>query len=362
MRFFRVAEGARRPMQPATLMIPTGRLTAERGLWKSCQDRLSEVRPTAKLWVDERRMVSLLLNCFAAEIAPTSLNLPYLESASWESSHERLKQLGDAISYRHSAPDGVRAILLSGPNAPEVDGTQEFDVGHGQLGARIIDSAIAAYLRDRGMETEHTSFETTALTRAEVVRDVLGLYTGLAFKTRKPFRSEPHYFIVSVQWRVSTRFVQSLSHSALEEWCTGLPVLYKPTHEGLPEISEFRGRYLGQVVKRDSPGVAVVRCRDGAELRVPTADLYPEGSPEVIRRFEDRMGTTRSVWKRVQQLGLVLNSVGRRNVSVLRDRLDKVRYVLGGGQTEKLTIVFRGYQEASVSIGLGPISVGVESE
>ncbi len=307
-------------------------------------------------------MVSLLLNCFAAEVAPTSLILPYLESASWESSRERLRQLRDAISYRHSVPDGVRAILLSGPDRPEVDGTQEFDVGLGQLGARIIDSAIAGYLRDRGMETEHTSFETTALTRTEVVQEVLGLYTGVAFKTRKPFRLEPHHFMVSMQCKVSTRFVQSLSHAALEDWCAGLPVLYKPSHEGVAEIAEFRGRYVGRVVKRDSPAVVVVRCRDGVERQVPMADLYAEGSPEVIRRFEDRMGTRRSVWKRVQQLGLVLNSAGRRNVSVLRDRLDKVRHVLGGGQTEKLTIEFRGYQEASVSIGLAPISVGVESE
>ena len=115
-------------------------------------------------------MVSLILNCFAAEVAPTTLNLPYMESASWESSRDRLRQLTEAISYRQSVADGVRAILLSGPDQPEVDGTEDFDVGLGQLGARIIDSAIAGYLRDRGMETEHTSFETTALTRTEVVR------------------------------------------------------------------------------------------------------------------------------------------------------------------------------------------------
>jgi hypothetical protein len=159
-----------------------------------------------------------------------------------------------------------------------------------------------------------------------------------------------------MQWRVSARFVQSISHSALEDWCAGLPVLYKPSQGGLAEILEFRaGRYLGRVIKRDSPGLVVIRCRDGVERQLPMAELYPEGSPEVIRRFEDRIGTGRSVWKRVQQLGLVLNWAGRRNVSVLRDRLDKVRYVLGRGQTEKLTIVFRGYQEASVSIGLTPI-------
>ena len=61
------------------------------------------------------------------------------------------------------------------------------------------------------------------------------------------------------------------------------------------------------------------------------------------------------------QLGLVLNSAGRRNVSVLRDRLDKVRQVLGGGQLGKLTIVFQGYQDASVNIGLAPMLVNIES-
>jgi hypothetical protein len=308
---------------------------------------------------DGWRMVSLLLNCFAAEITPSSLDLPYADSASWEGSGERLKQLGEVISYRHRLPDGVRAILISGPRNPVVDGSQSFDVGEGQLGARIIDSAIAEYLRRRGMETEHSSFETTALTKVEVLQEVLGLYTGVAFKARKPFRSEPHHFMVSLQWRVSTRFVDNLSHPALEKWCVGMPVLYKPGRGAQSELSQFRGRYLGLVVKRDSE-FAVVRCRDGAERRLLMADLSLEGSPAVIRRFEEEMGTKRSVWRRVQQLGLVLNSAGRRNVSVLRDRLDKVRSVLGGGQTEKLTIVFHGYQEASVSIGLVPMSVAVE--
>jgi hypothetical protein len=307
-------------------------------------------------------MVSLLLNCFPAEITPTSLDLPYVDAASWESSRERLKQLGEIISYRHSTTEGVRAVLLSGPDHPRVDGTQGFDVGQGQLGARIIDSAIAGYLNDRGMETEHSNFETTALTKVEVLHEVLGLYTGLAFKARKPFRSEPHRFIVSVQWRVSTRFVQSLSHAALEDWGWGLPVLYNPTRDELPEISHYRGRFLGRVVKRDLPDVATVRCTDGVERRIPTADLFPEGSPHVIRRLEEQIGVRRSIWRRVQQLGLVLNSTGRRNVSVLRDRLDQVRQRLGGGQTDKLVILFRGYAEASVSIGLAPISVTVESE
>jgi hypothetical protein len=89
------------------------------------------------------------------------------------------------------------------------------------------------------METERTTFETTALTRTEVVHDVLALYTGVAFKTRKPFRSEPHHFIVSVQWRVSIRFIESLSHPAFDDWCVGLAVLYKPSDGVLPEIEAY---------------------------------------------------------------------------------------------------------------------------
>jgi hypothetical protein len=310
-------------------------------------------------------MVSLLLNCFPAEVSPTRLTLPFVESASWESSRQRLNQIGNAISYRHSLDSGVRAILLSGPSPlqlDKVDGMQQFDVASGQLGARIIDSAIADYLSSRGMETERTTFETTALTRTEVVHNVLGLYTGVAFKTRKPFRLEPHHFIISVQWRVSTRFIHSLSHPAFQDWSEGLAVLYKPSAQVVPEIERFRGRYVGWVVKRDASGIALVHCRDGAERSIPLVDLLPEGSPEVIRRFEDRMGTRSSVWKRVQQLGLVLTPAGRRNISVLRDRLVRVRQVLGEGESEKLTIVFRGYQEASVSIGLAPISVVVGAE
>ena len=83
----------------------------------------------------------------------------------------------------------MRAILLSGPDHPEVDGTQEFDVGLGQLGARIyIFRHCRLPARSRYGNRAH-GFETTALTRTEVVQEVLGLYTGEAIKTRKPFRS-----------------------------------------------------------------------------------------------------------------------------------------------------------------------------
>lgn len=263
-------------------------------------------------------MDSLVLNCFPAEVAPTKLRLPYLDSPDWDASGKRIDALGIRLTYRYRLGHGVRSILLSGGSEPIADGADEFDIGLGQFGGRIVDAAVANYLQARGMEIDHTSFETTAMTQAELVQEVIGLYTGIAFKARKPFRSEPHQFVISAQWKVSTRFVQSIAHPAVGPWSENMPVLYKPLGAAPPEIQAFQGRFLGRVMSRESSSIAVVRCRDGVDRRVPEAELYPEGSPEVISRFEDRTGGRRSVWRRVQQLGLVFNSAGRRNVSVLR--------------------------------------------
>jgi hypothetical protein len=80
-----------------------------------------------------------------------------------------------------------------------------------------------------------------------------------------------------------------------------------------------------------------------------------------MTRFERRAGTGRWIWRRIQQLALVLNESGRRNVSVLRDQLDRVRMTLGAGQiVEELAITLEGYQRASVTIGLTPMPVQVE--
>jgi hypothetical protein len=306
-------------------------------------------------------MASLTLNCFPGEISPSKLKLPYIDSADWDESRGRLEQLSEHTSYRFPFKEGVRAILISGPKEPYADGTQEFDVGLGQLGARIIDATLARHLRLRGMDVSHTSFETAALTQKEVIHGVIGLYTGIAFKARKPFRAEPQHFIVSVQWKVSARFVESLAHPAVGVWCENLPVIYKAISGLSADMGSFHSRYLGRVLKVESPTVAVVRCRDGVDRRVPLVDLYPEGSPQMIREYENRIGARRSVWRRIQQLSFVLNDAGRRNVSVLRDRLDRIRVSLGGGQLEKLVISVEGYEQGSVTIGLVPMSVPLDA-
>jgi hypothetical protein len=104
-------------------------------------------------------MDSLVLNCFPGEISPLKLKFPYIDSIDWEQSTTRMRELGEHSSYRFPVNDGVRAILISGPECPRFDGTEEFDVGQAQLGGRIVETALALHLQRRGMEIAHTSFQ-----------------------------------------------------------------------------------------------------------------------------------------------------------------------------------------------------------
>ena len=163
-----------------------------------------------------------------------------------------------------------------------------------------------------------------------------------------------------MQWEVKTTFKAKQDEPKLKATALlGLPVLYQPSsQEGIDdEMKPFVNRYLGHVKEIQPQGRAIVDCKDHIQRHIPLIDLFLEASPLVIREYEKRSGlrsSSRSIWHKLQELNFVLSEQGRRNASVLKDRLQAVRLFLGGGSKEQLIVPAACFQEGSVIVGLSP--------
>jgi hypothetical protein len=317
----------------------------------------------------------LVLNSFPVEIAPTSLALPYLEYANWEESTEaRKSRFSEFSSYRFelTAPPNVepavggriRLVLLSGPARPEDAGQAEFDLGAApNLGANLIEQSLALHLESRGMLLQRNSFERVALMPVDSVSvRPINLYSGISFRARRPFSSQPCAFALSVQWVARAVFADTLVNPHLRDICRGLAVLYTPETKAATDLRDFEHHFLGHVKDLDGERAAIVGCRDYAQRSISLADLTLEASPEAIRRYEMRTGSQQArsgIWRTLQQLSKVLTKEGRRNPQALRQRLEAIRGVLGGNAKERVVLSLNGYANGTVTIGLNPLRVEV---
>jgi len=318
---------------------------------------------------------NLILNSFPVEISPNVISLPVLEFDSWEqSTQSRNRDLQDFTVWRFKrpvepgTPERIRMVVIDGPNAPSEIPVAQLDVtGVPRLGAVLVELSIAKYLANTGMTVERSSFETLALRRETNIQDpFVQVFTGVSFQARLPFRDNPGQFSVSFQWEVRAYFSQPVTSPALRRIAAGMSVLYQPTGVVPEELREFRGKYLGRLLEVGNDGSVLVRCRDHADRRVGAADIRLEASPSALNRYERQEGRkgSSSLFRRIQQLSLVLTREGRRNISVLRDRMDAIRAVLGtssGSSKGELVVPFASFHRGFVIVGLTPQQVELQS-
>jgi hypothetical protein len=311
----------------------------------------------------------IILNCFPVKLLPLNYELPFLTYDSWETSTKKLKAgFGDYAWYRIKENDGrIRALLLSGPERP--NNLDVIDVDASVLpdfGKALIARSLSRHFTGRGLTVFREKTDTTVLrTTPEFSRQFIDIYCGVTFQARHPFIESPDDFAMSVQWEVRTTFNRSLAEPQLTSMAQGMPVIYKPeTRENLSDdLKQFVHRYMGHVHEIRADAKAVVDCKDHVHRTIPLTDLFLEASPAVIREYERQSSprqSSRSLWYKIQELSFVLNSHGRRNMSVLKDRLQAIRTFLGGSSKEQLIVPVATFQEGSISIGLNPMRVEVE--
>jgi hypothetical protein len=251
-------------------------------------------------------MSGLVVNCFPVEVQPTLLNLPTFSFTSWdEAKTARDERFRGFSTYRLQAPDkSVRLALLTGPELAEQNQVCELDVGtHPTVGTRFIESALTDHLNKLGLRVSGNRFEKLAVRQdPSFAQNAISLHTGLSFKARRPFASEPHQFALSDQWEAKAFFSKSLSDPALRGIAAGLAVLYRPSGSVPKGLESYAGRFLGRVAEVDHD-LAVVSCRDYVMRSLPVQELYLEASPEAIRQYESRSGRLpdSSIWRRIQQ-------------------------------------------------------------
>lgn len=314
-------------------------------------------------------METLLLNSFPVELSPIQVKLPYVEYRTWEDSrHDLIARYSNYSTYRLSTPDGtIRLFLLNGPAVSESIETAEIDFARaGNLAGRLIERSLGRYFSSLGMQVSSGSFGTVALRpQADFSRNGIDLRAGICFQARRPFRDQPYGFSLTVTWEARASFRESLMEPTIQKIALDMPVLYKPARPAPPELATFSGRYLGHVQGAPTNTDAAIYCRDRELRRIPLGDLFLEASAESIRKYEQAIGIehqSASVWRAVQELSLVVTKAGRRNPSVLRDRLSKVIAFLGNSSKDRLVVPMDTYEVGTVTVGLTPARVPVEHE
>jgi hypothetical protein len=302
----------------------------------------------------------LLLNSFPATLVPSEFDLPSLVFNNWEDSTQGLSAEYGAFSwYRTQEGDRIRAVLMNGPEVPDLQTTHINAGVFPDFGKAIIARSMSRYFATRGFEVERANFGTTVLRRApEGSQGFIDTFCGIAFQVRHPFESEPGAFSVSAQWEVNPRFNQSLAEPQLSSISRGMGVIYRPQARvaQTDPLKKYLNKYVGHVIDC-AQTTATIECRDHINRKVPLSDLFLEASPAVIRVYERRSGvshSSRSLWYRLQELSFVLNKQGRRNTSVLKDRLQAIRAFLGGSTKEQLIIPLDSFAEGTVNVSLSP--------
>jgi hypothetical protein len=310
---------------------------------------------------------NLILNCFSADISPTSIELPFVDYRTHlEASTSMRREYSGYLVQRHTLENNtIRLILLNGPQEPSTLDKKAFDVGETpEIGTKLINRSLSDYMYSKGMRTSHDKSTTRATMKVpSFSRGLIDLYDGIEFQVRRPFEGHPYRFVVSVQWKVTVMFRESLDNETLKEICIGMPVIYKPEQPAsmLPaDLLRFRYRYLGHVERVESDGNALVFCKDATVRNVPLSTLFLEGAPTVLREYETKAGLMtgpQSIWQKIQEHEFILNRTGRRNSSILKDRMHAIRRSLGGNSKEHLVLPLSCFRDGSVDFELTPLQV-----
>ena len=139
--------------------------------------------------------------------------------------------------------------MLNGPERPQaLDSATISFVALPFFGARLIQQTLSEYFSSKGLRISHEMSTTRVVLSAPVFSEgPVAIYTGIEFQVRRPFKSLPENYVLSVQWKASVSFRHSLADDSLRGLAVGTPVLFRPLANAnlSPEVRGFRNRYIG---------------------------------------------------------------------------------------------------------------------
>jgi hypothetical protein len=310
--------------------------------------------------------MALLINWFKVDLSPGSFILPTKNFPTWEDSttardSEALKAF--RLYRGKTGADTISIVLLSGPEPPDGwEGRQYGPTTHRNVIGEIIKRGLEDHFEHAGLSTVRSSFGITATRPVTLMaNDSIQLSTGIACQVHNPGTDSG--VGVSVQWQVKTEFVKSLADDELRRMSESLPVLlrYNPRQwQPVEELRRFHNRYLGIVCRVLSNDTIEVLARDNKRYQVPADKLFIEAKPSTIKEYENRSRNsqgTGAVWRRIQELNHVLTSAGRRNTSVLQERLNSIRRFLSPQGNDLLVLDLPIYGGGRANLDLRPAVV-----
>lgn len=313
--------------------------------------------------------MALFINWFKVDLSPVSFTLPTKDYPTWEDSTTALdsEALRPFDTYRgRTGPENISIVLLNGAIAPAGwEGRAYTAHTHRNVITEIIKRALEAQFKNGKLITERSKWGVTATRPVNsLAKDAIQLSCGVSCQVHFP-DSETGAG-VTIQWEVKTEFVKSLADDELRKLCDGLPVklCYNPQDwEPDEKLKQFRNRYLGVVKSVVSKDMIEVLARDHEHYRLPADKLFIEAKPNAIKEYENRIVTGQgggTVWRRIHELNHVLTSAGRRNTSVLQDRLNSIRRFLSPQGNDLLVMELPVYGGGQANLNLRPAAVQIE--
>jgi hypothetical protein len=314
--------------------------------------------------------MDLFLNWFKVDLSPASFTLPTKDYPTWEDSTAELDI--DALKPFHiyrgrTGAESISIVLLDGPTPPPDWEDRAYTARtHRNVVAEIIKRALEEHFKMGKLITLRSNWGVTATRPVGLMAsDAIRLSSGVSCKVYSP---DPETGMgITVQWEVKAEFVKSLADNHLRAICEGLPVLlrYNPQdwqpHE---KLRSFRNHYLGSVKRVMSNDTIEVLARDNGRYQLPADKLFIEAKPSTIKEYENRNTTVqagRSVWRRIQELNYVLTGAGRRNTSVLQDRLNSIRRFLSPQGNDLLIMELPVYGTGQATLDMRPAAVQNEA-
>lgn len=311
----------------------------------------------------------LLLNCFPIEIAPEEFSLPSANAASWDESTIEIQQrFQEYQTTRTKNDDGsIGIFLIDGPAPPANIGQKLVGRDHFvHVVSDVVMTSLLSYFSSRGLSVQSERFESTITTPSpQQVTGEVEIRTGVSVRIKlpPPDRVASSRILVA-RWEVKRDFRSNLDNPDLRQIALGKSVLYRPTEQPVsddPVPLIFVGCYLGHVQAIPTNTQVEVSCRDGVRRRLLAKDLCLEPTTATINEYEqtlEKVGA-KSLWHRTQELGFVLTSSGRRNTSVLRDRLDAIRKFLSPDSSPAVVLPSPAYSSLKLSLGLTPLTAEI---
>lgn len=313
--------------------------------------------------------MALFINWFKVELSPTSFTLPTKDYPTWEDS--TAARDSDALKPFHAyrgrtGAETISIVLLDGPPAPPDWERRAYTARtHRNVVAEIIKRALEEHFKMRTLVTSRSNWGVTATRQVDLMaNDAIRVSSGVVCRVYSP---DPETGMgVTVRWEVKTEFVNSLADDHLRGICEGMPVLFRYNpQDWQPEekLRPFRNHYLGVVRRVVSKDTIEVLARDNAHYPLPADKLFIEAKPSTIKEYENRNTTIqagRSVWRRIQELNHVLTSAGRRNTSVLQDRLTSIRRFISPQGNDLLVLELPVYGRGQANLDLRPAAVQIE--